>query len=222
MKTADVEQVTPAGPVARRQPLRPARAGRERRVLAVPGLGRHRAALSYPVQDRHRLGHLQRHDGPVGLPRRRPGRPDRPGHLREWPGTTRAAATRRPRSATGSRLGAGWGAFTSLVGAGDLTGDGRADLIARDGNGKLWLYPGTGGPAFGNAHADRQQLADLRPDPEHRRPRRRRQGRLRGARAVREAVVLPGHRQRDRSRSATATRSAPAGTSTTRSSARAT
>ena len=33
-----------------------------------------------------------------------------------------------------------------LVGIGDFTRDGHADLIARDrANGDLWLYPGTGG-----------------------------------------------------------------------------
>jgi hypothetical protein len=41
------------------------------------------------------------------------------------------------------KVGAGWNAYNSLVGAGDLTGDGRADLLARDASGVLWLYPGT-------------------------------------------------------------------------------
>ncbi|MER5492287.1 trypsin-like serine protease [Streptomyces sp. NPDC002454] len=34
--------------------------------------------------------------------------------------------------------------FTALVGNGDMTGDGIADVLARDSGGKLWLYPGTG------------------------------------------------------------------------------
>ncbi|MER7758589.1 VCBS repeat-containing protein [Streptomyces sp. NPDC097619] len=42
------------------------------------------------------------------------------------------------------KIGAGWGAFTKLSGAGDLTGDGRGDLLARDGAGNLFVYPGTG------------------------------------------------------------------------------
>ncbi len=41
-------------------------------------------------------------------------------------------------------VGGGWGVYTSLRGAGDLTGDGRPDLIARDGSGVLWLYRATG------------------------------------------------------------------------------
>jgi len=43
-----------------------------------------------------------------------------------------------------TRVGAGWDIYTSLTGAGDLTGDGRADLLTRDRAGVLWLYRGTG------------------------------------------------------------------------------
>ncbi|MFF8809375.1 FG-GAP repeat domain-containing protein [Streptomyces omiyaensis] len=42
------------------------------------------------------------------------------------------------------KVGSGWGAFNALVGAGDYTGDGRADLLARTTGGVLYLYPGTG------------------------------------------------------------------------------
>ncbi|MFJ5547752.1 FG-GAP repeat domain-containing protein [Streptomyces sp. NPDC093225] len=41
------------------------------------------------------------------------------------------------------RVGGGWDAYDALVGAGDVTGDGRPDLIARSG-GTLYLFPGTG------------------------------------------------------------------------------
>src|SRR5664279_3001620 len=42
-------------------------------------------------------------------------------------------------------IGTGWNAMDELVGIGDFTRDGHADLIARDrANGDLWLYPGTG------------------------------------------------------------------------------
>ncbi|WP_030693126.1 hypothetical protein [Streptomyces globisporus] len=37
----------------------------------------------------------------------------------------------------------------SLVGVGDLSGDGRADLPARDTAGKLWRYSGTGTGLYG-------------------------------------------------------------------------
>ncbi|MFE1347448.1 FG-GAP repeat domain-containing protein [Streptomyces sp. NPDC058757] len=42
------------------------------------------------------------------------------------------------------RVGAGWASYNRLVGAGDVSGDGRADILARDGSGTLWLYKGTG------------------------------------------------------------------------------
>jgi hypothetical protein len=43
----------------------------------------------------------------------------------------------------------GWNAMTAIAGAGDLSGDGRADLLARDRAGTLWLYRGNGGGGFG-------------------------------------------------------------------------
>ncbi|MFD8010948.1 FG-GAP repeat domain-containing protein [Streptomyces sp. NPDC058955] len=46
--------------------------------------------------------------------------------------------------ATRVRVGGGWGIYNQFAGAGDLNGDGRADLIARDTAGVLWLYPATG------------------------------------------------------------------------------
>ncbi|MGI5340628.1 FG-GAP repeat domain-containing protein [Streptomyces sp. CA-181903] len=42
------------------------------------------------------------------------------------------------------RVGGGWGQFTAITGRGDLTGDGKADIVARDTSGTLWLYKGTG------------------------------------------------------------------------------
>ncbi|WP_369383877.1 FG-GAP repeat domain-containing protein [Streptomyces sp. cg36] len=42
------------------------------------------------------------------------------------------------------KVGGGWNAYDRIVGAGDLTGDGLADIVARTGDGKLYLYPGTG------------------------------------------------------------------------------
>ncbi|WP_406132515.1 FG-GAP repeat domain-containing protein [Streptomyces zaomyceticus] len=42
------------------------------------------------------------------------------------------------------RIGGGWGAYDQLAGGADVTGDGRADLLARDRAGVLWLYRGTG------------------------------------------------------------------------------
>ncbi|MEU2547903.1 VCBS repeat-containing protein [Streptomyces roseolus] len=43
-----------------------------------------------------------------------------------------------------TRIGGGWNTYNAIVSSGDLTGDGRADLVARDGAGALWLYKGRG------------------------------------------------------------------------------
>ncbi|MEU7073568.1 VCBS repeat-containing protein [Streptomyces narbonensis] len=45
---------------------------------------------------------------------------------------------------TRTKIGSGWGAYHQLAGGSDLTGDGRADLVATDKAGDLWLYKGTG------------------------------------------------------------------------------
>ncbi|MFJ6075625.1 FG-GAP repeat domain-containing protein [Streptomyces sp. NPDC093065] len=42
------------------------------------------------------------------------------------------------------RIGGGWNAYRQLTGGSDLNGDGRADLVATDASGALWLYKGTG------------------------------------------------------------------------------
>ncbi|MEV6479394.1 VCBS repeat-containing protein [Streptomyces sp. NPDC051576] len=43
-----------------------------------------------------------------------------------------------------SRVGGGWSQYNALVGKGDFTGDGKADLLIRNVGGPLYLYPGTG------------------------------------------------------------------------------
>ncbi|MFB6842981.1 FG-GAP repeat domain-containing protein [Streptomyces sp. NPDC056361] len=42
------------------------------------------------------------------------------------------------------KVGTGWAGYNAIIGAGDYSGDGRPDVIARDGSGRLYLYRGTG------------------------------------------------------------------------------
>ncbi|MER5561517.1 FG-GAP-like repeat-containing protein [Streptomyces sp. NPDC002506] len=67
------------------------------------------------------------------------------GTLYIYPGTGNAVAD----AALGSRVivGKGWDAYVLLVSTGDNDGDGKADLIASDKAGALWLFKGTGNPS---------------------------------------------------------------------------
>ncbi|MFG3083525.1 trypsin-like serine protease [Streptomyces parvulus] len=65
---------------------------------------------------------------------------DGAGVLWMYPGTGKAATALGARV----RVGGGWSAYNALATAGDVTGDGRPDLLARDTSGVLWLYKGTG------------------------------------------------------------------------------
>ncbi|MEU9201067.1 VCBS repeat-containing protein [Streptomyces sp. NPDC048332] len=64
---------------------------------------------------------------------------DRDGVLWLYRGTD---STTTPFTAR-TRIGAGWNTYNQLNGGADLTGDGKADLLARDATGVLWLYRGT-------------------------------------------------------------------------------
>ncbi|MFB7281390.1 FG-GAP repeat domain-containing protein [Streptomyces hydrogenans] len=46
------------------------------------------------------------------------------------------------------KVGGGWQIYDALTGVGDVSGDGKADLIARDKTGVLWLYQGNGAGGF--------------------------------------------------------------------------
>lgn len=50
-----------------------------------------------------------------------------------------------------TQIGLGWGGFTSAINAGDFDGDGRADLVMRSSDGRLWIYPTDGRGGWGTA-----------------------------------------------------------------------
>jgi hypothetical protein len=56
---------------------------------------------------------------------------------------------------SGSRvkIGSGWGSFASILPAADFTGDGRADLMAVDASGALYLYRGNGAGGFAGSRS---------------------------------------------------------------------
>ncbi|WUH92515.1 FG-GAP-like repeat-containing protein [Streptomyces sp. NBC_00433] len=63
------------------------------------------------------------------------------GKLWLYPGTSAGGLGARKLIGIG-----GWNAMNTLVGAGDMNGDGHPDLVAREAStGKLWLYPGRTG-----------------------------------------------------------------------------
>ncbi|MFF5449477.1 FG-GAP repeat domain-containing protein [Streptomyces sp. NPDC012888] len=62
------------------------------------------------------------------------------GQLYAYKGTGNAAAPFGGREL----VGPGWNAYSALTVAGDLNGDGRADLAARDSAGTMWLYRSQG------------------------------------------------------------------------------
>lgn len=65
------------------------------------------------------------------------------GSLWLWSGSATGVLDRAP-----VRIGTGWGGFNLLVPAGDLSGDGHTDLLARTTSGTLMLYLGNGAGGF--------------------------------------------------------------------------
>ncbi|WP_318210736.1 hypothetical protein [Streptomyces sp. SJL17-1] len=65
---------------------------------------------------------------------------DTAGVLWFYPGTGDPVKPYLPRI----RMGAGWGVYNQLTAVGNIAGDAGGDLIARDKDGVLWLYPSKG------------------------------------------------------------------------------
>jgi hypothetical protein len=66
--------------------------------------------------------------------------------LSYYPGTATGASVALGPPVT---VATGWSSFTSVVGIGDFTKDGHADILARDASGALWTYPGNGSGTLG-------------------------------------------------------------------------
>lgn len=67
------------------------------------------------------------------------------GKLRSYPGDGEGSFWRSDAS---KLIGPGWNIYNSLLSPGDLTGDGRSDLLARTPSGDLYLYADNGSGAF--------------------------------------------------------------------------
>ncbi len=78
------------------------------------------------------------------------------GRLYLYPGTSRGGLGR------GRVVGFGWTPFRQLVSPGDVTGDGRPDLIGQHSSGALMLYPGTGRGGFGRSRVIASSLPSYR------------------------------------------------------------
>ncbi|WP_461171824.1 FG-GAP-like repeat-containing protein [Arthrobacter sp. Z1-9] len=91
-------------------------------------------------------------DGKADLLGRKPD-----GTLWFYPGT--GAGTYGPAKRIGEF---GWQIYNLLIGVGDFSGDGKADLLARGKDGTLWIYPGTGivGPTS-NGYAAPVRIGDF-------------------------------------------------------------
>ncbi|MER7179341.1 FG-GAP-like repeat-containing protein [Streptomyces hyaluromycini] len=69
---------------------------------------------------------------------------DRSNNLYRYPGTGKSTFGAR------AKVFSGWGAsYNAVVGAGDITGDGKADLVSRDTSGNVWRNSGNGKGSFG-------------------------------------------------------------------------
>lgn len=80
-------------------------------------------------------------DGYSDLIARTPG-----GNLYYFPGngTTGRSGAGSSGLTAGGQIGAGWDGYDAIIGPGDVTSDGKPDILARGSNGNLVLYQGTG------------------------------------------------------------------------------
>ncbi|MCZ0979901.1 VCBS repeat-containing protein [Streptomyces diastatochromogenes] len=102
---------------------------------SLTGTGSGRIGSGWGIYDRlESVGNIAGTTAPDVLAR------DRSGVLWLYQGT----GDRDKPLAGRTKIGGGWQIYNELTGGSDLTGDGRADLVATDKSGDLWLYKGTG------------------------------------------------------------------------------
>ncbi|MEU3689594.1 FG-GAP repeat domain-containing protein [Streptomyces narbonensis] len=102
---------------------------------SVTSLGRSRVGGGWQVYDRiETAGNIAGTTAPDVLAR------DRFGGLWLYQGTNDRDTPLSGRT----WVGGGWQIYDRIAGGGDVTGDGRTDVVATDKSGVLWLHPGTG------------------------------------------------------------------------------
>jgi hypothetical protein len=69
---------------------------------------------------------------------------DAAGDLWRYEGDDYYEGDHLPRFLPRVKMGTGWGIYDAILAVGDLTGDGKGDLVARDAAGVLWRYDGDG------------------------------------------------------------------------------
>jgi hypothetical protein len=114
-------------------------------AVSSPWISRFTAGTGWAFENTLLAGDVN-HDGRPDLVARDPSVDN--GTLWIYPNS--GAATGNPWTLPRYSGGTGWNAVNTLM-LGDITGDGYADIVARDTSGNLWVYPNSGTGTSGNA-----------------------------------------------------------------------
>ncbi|KQX53734.1 MULTISPECIES: N-acetylmuramoyl-L-alanine amidase [unclassified Streptomyces] len=106
--------------------------------VTTPYLTRYRISAGWNTYDTVTPMTALRADGTGDIMAR-----DTTGIMWYFPGSGNASMPFKSRI----KVSAGWQIYDRMVGVRDLTGDGKADLLAREKSGVLWLFKGTGTPS---------------------------------------------------------------------------
>ena len=193
-----VHRAARARRLERRRQAGPARAHLRGRAADVPRQRPRRLPHRPGRDDRQRLAAVHRAAHPARLERRPPARPARPRRRRRCCSCTAATAAAASSPAGASRSAPAGDSFTALFAPGDWSGDGKPDLLARDGDGRAADVPRQRPRRLRHrpARDDRLRLAGLHRALRRRRLQRRRQAGPRRPRRRRAAVHVPRQRPR--------------------------